>query len=79
LNLAEGGTAPTLTTEGGVELEVESLGLDSASEQTSGPSVQTEHEESRLGEEEDEIGGLEEDGENEQQDGGQTLPLPLFE
>ena len=77
LNLAEEGTAPPPTTgESGGSEEV-SPGLDSESEQASGPPEQTEQEESGLGEgEENEVG--EGDTEDEEQDEGQQLPLPLF-
>jgi hypothetical protein len=69
LNLADEGTAITAT-EDGVGLEGETLGLDSGSEQASGPPDQTEQEEG--GED------AEEETENEEQDEGQELPLPLF-
>src|SRR5215204_983743 len=62
LSLAEEGTAIT-TTEDGVGLEGETLGLDSGPEQASGPPEQTEQEE---------------ETENEEQDEGRELPLPLF-
>ena len=71
LNLAEEGTAPpTITGESGGSEEV-SPGLDSESEQASGPPEQTEQEESGLGEGEG-------DTENGEQSEGQQLPLPLF-
>lgn len=72
LNLAEEGTA--LTTTGS---DVESPGLDSESEQASEPTEQTEQEESGVNGE----GGVEalgEDTEDEEQDEGLQLPLPLF-
>jgi hypothetical protein len=74
LNLVEEGTTPTTTGEG-VGLEEESLGLDSESELASSPPQQTEQEESGLG---DELGEVDEDSQDEEQDEGQELPLPLF-
>jgi hypothetical protein len=84
LNLAEEGTAPppppTMTTGEDVELEEESPGLDSESEQS--PPQPADQEENGLvdeGDEDAEVGGAEEDTENEGgQDEGQDLPLPLF-
>lgn len=85
LNLAEEGTAPppTMTTGEGVELEEESPGLDSESDQS--PTQPTDQEGSGLADEDvdvdvdEEVGGAEEDTENEGgQDEGQDLPLPLF-
>ena len=68
LNIAEEGTAPT-TTGDGVGLEDESL--ESESEQ--GPPQLSDQEGSELGEVE--ANG---DTEDEEQDEGQQLPLPLF-
>jgi hypothetical protein len=81
LNLAEGGgTTATMTTEEGVELEEDSPGLGSESEQD--PPQPTDQVESGLTDE-DGVGeedGIEvgEDTESEEQSEGQELPLPLF-
>ena len=65
LNLDRAGTAPTVTTgEEGVGLEEETLGLDSELEE--GPPQPTDQGESGLTDE------------DEGQDEGQELPLPLF-
>src|SRR5918992_710969 len=65
LNLDRAGTAPTVTTgEEGVGLEEETLGLDSELEE--GPTQPTDQGESELTDE------------DEEQDEGQELPLPLF-
>lgn len=78
LDIAEEGIAPPTTGESGGSEEV-SPGLDSESEQASGPPEQTEQEESGLGEgEENEVGEANGDTEDEEQDEGQQLPLPLF-
>jgi hypothetical protein len=78
LNLAEESTALTTTGESGGSEQV-SPGLDSESEQASGSPEQTEQEESGLVEgEENEVGEADEDTEDEEQGGGQELPLPLF-
>src|SRR5215203_682422 len=65
LSLAEEGTAIT-TTEDGVGLEGETLGLDSGPEQASGPPDQTEQEEDVEDAEED-VEDAEEETENEEQ------------
>jgi hypothetical protein len=72
LNLAEEGTELTITGEE-VGPEEESLGLDSESEPALGPAQTADEETSRL-----EDGEEDEDTEDEEQNKGQELPLPLF-
>jgi hypothetical protein len=76
LNLAEEGTALTMTGESGGS-NVESLGLDSQSEQTPDLPQPADEEESGVNDE-DEVEASVEDTEDEEQDEGQQLPLPLF-
>jgi hypothetical protein len=77
LNLAEEGTALTTTGESGGS-DVESPGLDSLSEQTSDVPQPADEEESGVNDE-DEAGASGEVTEDEEQDEGQQqLPLPLF-
>jgi hypothetical protein len=73
LSIAEEGAAPMTTTGEGAGLDDGSLGLDSESEQASGPPETTDEEESELDNGEEDA-----DTEDEEQDEGQDLPLPLF-
>ena len=75
LNLGEEGTA-SMTTGESLGFEEDSPGLDSESEQS--PPQPTDQEESRPIDEDEEVGGAEDDTEDEEQDEGQELPLPLF-
>ena len=81
LSLAGEGTEQSTTGEG---LGEESLGLDSQSEQASGPPSPADEEESTVGggegdvDDDGVVGNSEEDIVDEEQDEGQELPLPLF-
>lgn len=77
LNLAEESAAPTTSTGEDIGSEVDSPGLDSELEQTPDLVQPTDEEESGVNDE-DEVGTSEQDTEDEEQDEGQELPLPLF-